>query len=305
MNKPEKEYLDHLEAKRYSAHTLDSYRRDLDFFFAFLNEEGLLFDEVDKQTVKDFEAEELARGVGPRSLGRRMSALRQFYDYLLRKEEVPFNPFEMVHAPKKPIRYPDALSEGQVSSLLNANAKRTDALAVRDQAILELMYASGMRASEMVSFKKRDVNYRQRVISIIGKGDKQRLVPFGQTALLVMQAYFEKQRPSLTARHHSTRPGDAFFLNERGENLTVRGLETILRSVEQKTGIYLGLHPHMLRHSFATSLLDHGADLRLIQELLGHASLNTTQVYTHVSKKAMQEQYRAYFPRQGKPDDED
>ena len=305
MNKPEKEYLDHLEAKRYSAHTLDSYRRDLDFFFAFLNEEGLLFDEVDKQTVKDFEAEELARGVGPRSLGRRMSALRQFYDYLLRKEEVPFNPFEMVHAPKKPIRYPDVLSEGQVSSLLNANAKRTDALAVRDQAILELMYASGMRASEVVSFKKRDVNYRQRVISISGKGDKQRLVPFGQTALLVMQTYFEKQRPTLAARHHSTRPGDAFFLNERGENLTVRGLETILRSVEQKTGIYLGLHPHMLRHSFATSLLDHGADLRLIQELLGHASLNTTQVYTHVSKKAMQEQYRAYFPRQGKPDDED
>lgn len=300
MNKPEKEYLDHLEAKRYSIHTLDSYRRDLDFFFAFLAKENLLFDEVDKQIAKDFENEELLRGVGPRSLERRMSALRQFYDYLLEREEVPFNPFRMVRAPKKPIRYPETLSEGQVSALLNANAKRTDELAIRDQAILELMYASGMRASEVVSFKKRDVNYRQRMISIIGKGNKQRLVPFGQTALLVMQAYFDKQRPLLFSRHHSTRPGDAFFLNERGENLTVRGLESILRSVEEKTGIYLGLHPHMLRHSFATSLLDHGADLRLIQELLGHASLNTTQVYTHVSKKAMQQQYRDYFPRQEK-----
>ena len=300
MNKPEKEYLDHLEAKRYSVHTLDSYRRDLDFFFFFFAKENLLFDEVDKQIAKDFENEELLRGIGPRSLERRMSALRQFYDYLLEREEVPFNPFRMVRAPKKPIRYPETLSEGQVSALLNANAKRIDELAIRDQAILELMYASGMRASEVVSFKKRDVNYRQRMISIIGKGNKQRLVPFGQTALLVMQAYFDKQRPLLFSRHHSTRPGDAFFLNERGENLTVRGLESILRSVEEKTGIYLGLHPHMLRHSFATSLLDHGADLRLIQELLGHASLNTTQVYTHVSKKAMQQQYRDYFPRQEK-----
>lgn len=303
MNKIEAEYLDHLIARNYSSHTVESYRRDLDFFFDYIGQEGVLMDKVDKMVIRDFESVQLRKGVGARSLQRRMSACRQFYNYLQQNGIIAINPFKQVRAPKKPVRYPDVLTNEQVTSLLNANAKRTDYFALRDQAILELMYASGMRASEVISFRQREVDFRSRMIRVFGKGDKERLVPISKTAVMVMQEYLKKQRPELVAKHRSIRRGDAFFLNERGENLTTRGLEYILRQVEAKTGSYFGLHPHVLRHTFATTLLDNGADLRLIQELLGHASLNTTQIYTHVSTKSMQEQYRQFFPRQEKKKD--
>ncbi len=299
MNRVEREFLDSLSAKRYSKHTISSYQSDLDFFFEFLSKEGAQMDEVDKLLIRNFESEQMDKGVGARSLQRRMSACRQFYSFMQRKGYIKLNPFKRAKAPKEPIRYPSALTVEQVTSLLNENAKRKDYFALRDQAILELMYASGMRASEVVSFKARDIDYRSRMIRIYGKGNKERLVPISKTALSLMQAYMKKQRPELLNKHNSSKPADAFFLNAKGENLTVRGLEYILRQVEIKTGCYYGLHPHILRHSFATTFLDNGADLRLIQELLGHASLNTTQVYTHVSTKSMKEQYKNFFPRQG------
>lgn len=304
MNRVEREFLDSLIAKRYSEHTLSSYQSDLDFFFDYLNQEGVLMDKVDRLIIRDFESSQLEKGVGARSLQRRMSACRQFYAFMQRKGYILNNPFRMAKAPKRPVRYPETLTTEQVTSLLNENAKRKDYFALRDQAILELMYASGMRASEVVSFKTRDIDFRSRMVRIFGKGDKERLVPLSKTAVLVMQEYMKKQRPELLGKHKSSKPADAFFLNERGENLTVRGLEYILRQIENKTGYYYGLHPHILRHTFATTLLDNGADLRLIQELLGHSSLNTTQVYTHVSTKSMKEQYKNYFPRQGKEEDE-
>lgn len=305
MNRPEREFLDSLIAKRYSQHTIDSYQSDLDFFFEFLNEKNILMTNVTRNDIRDFEDSQLQKGVGARSLQRRITACRQFYAYLQKSGYIPSNPFRTAKAPKKPIRYPSVLTTEQVTTLLNENTKRTDFLALRDQAILELMYASGMRASEIVTLKARNIDYRSRVIRIIGKGDKERLVSISKTAVLVMQEYFKKLRPQLYAKHHSTKPADAFFLNERGENLTVRGLEYILRQVENKTGYYLGLHPHILRHTFATTFLDNGADLRLVQELLGHSSINTTQVYTHVSTKTMKEQYKNFFPRQGKNNSDD
>lgn len=300
MNRPEREFLDSLIAKRYSNHTIDSYQRDLDFFFIFLNEHDILMTSVDRNNIRDFEDEQLQKGIGARSLQRRITTCRQFYAFLQKKGYIETNPFRNARAPKKPVRYPSTLTTEQVTSLLNENAKRTDFLALRDQAILELMYASGMRASEIVTLKARSIDYRSRMIRVIGKGDKERLVPISKTAAAVMQGYFKKLRPVLYAKHHSTRPADAFFLNDRGENLTVRGLEYILRQVENKTGYYYGLHPHILRHTFATTFIDNGADLRLVQELLGHSSINTTQIYTHVSTKMMKEQYKDFFPRQNK-----
>ncbi len=300
MNRPEREFLDSLTAKRYSPHTIDSYQRDLDFFFAFLNEKNVLMSDVTKNVIRDFEDAQLQKGVGARSLQRRITSCRQFYSFLQKKGYIASNPFRNAKAPKKPVRYPSTLTTEQVSALLNENAKRTDYLALRDQAILELMYASGMRASEIVVLKARSIDYRSRMIRVIGKGDKERLVPISKTAVPIMQTYFKKLRPELYGKHHSTRPADAFFLNERGENLTVRGLEYILRQVENKTGFYYGLHPHILRHTFATTFIDNGADLRLVQELLGHSSINTTQIYTHVSTKMMKEQYKEFFPRQNK-----
>lgn len=299
MNKVESEFLEHLELKNYSQHTIDSYQRDIDCFFEYLSKNDLLFTDIDKDTIRDFEYEELSRGIGPRSLQREMSALRGFYRYLEREGYVKINFFLQARSPKKPVRYPNTLTEKQVTDLLDANAKRTDYLAIRDQAILELLYASGMRASELVTFKGRQIDYRQRMIRIIGKGNKERLVPFGKTAMMVMRNYQNGLRMELWSKSkNSIKPRDAFFLNDKGENLTVRGLEYILSTVELKTGYNYGIHPHILRHSFATSLLDKGADLRLIQELLGHSSLNTTQVYTHVSTKKMKEEYESHFPRQ-------
>ncbi len=182
-----------------------------------------------------------------------------------------------------------------------ANAKRTDELMERDQAILELLYSSGLRASELVALTYRQIDFRVRSIRVKGKGNKTRIVPFSKSAETAMKKYHASSRPALLAKSKADVKSDKFFLNDRGEGLTVRGLEYILRAVEEKTGLYLGLHPHELRHTFATHLLENGADLRLIQELLGHETIDTTQVYTHVSKEKMKEQYDTFFPqREGK-----
>jgi integrase/recombinase XerC len=301
MNKAEQEYLDYLSYERgYSPKTIDSYQRDIDKFFVFLATNEVTFSDAKKQTVRTWLAEELGKGISARSCQRRMSALRGFYAFAVKRRYVSINPFSMVHAPKKPIRYPKALTLEEVEALFNANSRRTDPLKVRDQAILELLYASGMRASELVNLTYRQIDYRSRMIRVFGKGRKERLVPFSETAKIAMDYYFKNQRDSLLAHRKNPIPVDAFFVSNNGRKLTVRGLEYILEEVQSKTGIYYGLHPHELRHTFATHLLEGGADLRLIQELLGHASLNTTQVYTHVSAKAMKQEYEEHFPRNGK-----
>ena len=300
MNKPEKAYLDSLKVSRYSDHTIDSYKRDIDRFFEYLNKEGCLFDQVSKLHIRNFLSEELNRGVSARSCQRRMTALRRFYAYLVDEAIINSNPFLQVTAPKKSIRYPTTLSREQVETLLLENSKRTDDIMLRDQALLELMYASGVRASELISIHFRDIDFRSRTIKVFGKGKKERIVPFDKKAADTMVKYAKQCRPIIADRRVSSKAQDAFFLSNRGENLTVRGLEYILKQIELKTGCRYGLHPHELRHSFATHLLDNGADLRLIQELLGHESLDTTQVYTHVSKKAMKKEYLEHFPRQKK-----
>jgi integrase/recombinase XerC len=304
MNKAESDYLHYLEVERnYSPKTVDSYRRDLDLFFASLARDSLTFTDVKKTYVRTWLSQELARGVGARSCQRRMSALRGFYRYCVQYHYASLNPFSLVHAPKKPVRYPKALTIEEVEKLFDANAKRTDPLKVRDQAILELLYASGMRASEICNLVYRQIDFRSRMIRVFGKGRKERLVPFSETARIAMDYYFKTLRNELLAKKKGPVPVDAFFVSEHGRKLTDRSLEYILNEVQQKTGIYYGLHPHELRHTFATHLLEGGADLRLIQELLGHASLNTTQIYTHVSQKAMKTEYQAHFPRQKKEKD--
>jgi integrase/recombinase XerC len=301
MNKPEKEYLDYLQfQKMYSPKTNDAYRRDIDKFFVFLGKEGTPFDKVDKLLIRDFLSEELTAGISKRSCQRRLSSLRGFYSYCKAHGYVALNPFKFVHAPKRPVRYPKALTIEQVDALFAANSRRTDFLALRDQAILELLYASGMRASELVALTARQIDYRSRMIRVFGKGKKERLVPFSQTASAAMSRYAKELRPLLVAKHQGADAVESFFLSAHGKKLSDRALEYILVQVQDKTGYYYGLHPHELRHTFATHLLENGADLRLIQELLGHESLNTTQIYTHVTPKAMAKEYQEHFPRNPK-----
>ena len=296
MNKPQKEFLTHLELDRhYSKKTVDSYSRDIDKFFKFLAKEGILMDEVDIKVIRNFLTAELEAGVSKRSCKRRLCALKHFYQYLVERGYVKENYFIFVASPKTDKKYPHALYKEQIDAIFKACAERTDFLAKRDNAILYTLYYTGIRAAELVGLKMQDLNLKRRTMMIHGKGNKERIVPFTEECRKAIETYLEDTRDILLSR--ALIPTPALFLNDKGKPLTTRGLEYILDNIEKKTGAFIGLHPHILRHSFATHLLDAGADLRVIQELLGHESLNSTQVYTHVSEETMQEIYSATFPR--------
>ena len=296
MNKQLADFLLNLGTDRnYSPKTVESYERDIEKFYRFLLEEDIKADDVDQIVIRNFLTKELMNGVSKRSCKRRLCALKRFYSYLQKTGQVDVNPFNFVNPPKLEKKYPHILYSNQVEELLAENRKRDDVLASRDQAILELLYYSGVRASELVNIKLSDINTRNRMVRILGKGNKERLVPFTDECAQTIDTYIKKCRPELAK--HNEQISIYLFLNNRGEQLTSRGLEFILKNVEEKTGLNLGLHPHLLRHTFATHLLENGADLRVIQELLGHESINATQVYTHVTEEGMKKEYLNAHPR--------
>ena len=299
MNKPTAEYLSMLEKnKAKSLKSIKSYEYDINKWFKFLDAEDILFDQVDVIVIRNFLTDELNNGISKRSCKRRLSTLKYFYEFLVKKGYTKDNPFMFVSSPKTDKRFPKVLYEDQISDILKANKERTDELALRDQTILELLYYTGMRASELVSLDVQSINMRNRFVRVFGKGSKERLVPFTEDCQKTLDKYLRESRPVLQSKSLKTTP--ALILNNQGERLTSRGLEYILDKIEEKTGNFVGLHPHILRHSFATHLLNNGADLRVIQELLGHTSLNATQIYTHVSEEAMKITYEQYFPRANK-----
>ena len=310
MNKQTHDFLDYLlNERKYSPKTVNSYKFDIEKFFDFLLKEGVLMDEVDQIVIRNFLTDELNAGISKRSCKRRLSSLRHFYYYLVDQNIVKENPFLLVDSPKTDKKYPHALYRDQIQEILRENAKRTDELAIRDQAILSLLYYCGLRANELVDLTLQDINFRTRIVRVIGKGNKERLVPFTDECKDAVQRYINESRPQLVTNKNVTTsllflsdyPFDPTKLKE--PKMTTRGLEYILDQIEEKTGTFVGLHPHLLRHSFATHLLENGADLRVIQELLGHASLNTTQVYTHISAEAMKQAYIDAFPRARKKDE--
>lgn len=296
MNKPTRDFIKHLELDRnYSQKTIDSYTRDIEKFFKFLSKEGILFDQIDLVVIRNFLTDELNEGVSKRSCSRRLSALRHFYTFLVKQGYAQDNPFIFISSPKTDKKYPHALYKDQVEEIFKANEARTDELALRDQAILEVLYYCGIRAAELVNIDIQNVSLSKRFIRVFGKGSKERLVPFSMDCKATLDKYINTYRPKLLAK--SKEPSPALFMNSKGQRLTTRGLEYILDTIEEKTGVFVGLHPHILRHSFATHLLENGADLRVIQELLGHESINATQVYTHVTEEAMKDAYFNSFPR--------
>ncbi|MCR4880060.1 MAG: tyrosine recombinase XerC [Bacilli bacterium] len=296
MNKQLRDFLYHLETDRnYSPKTIENYQRDIEKFYRFLLEEDIKADDVDQIVIRNFLTKEIFAGVSKRSCKRRLSSLKLYYQYLLKTKQIETNPFNYVTAPKLEKKYPHILYANQVEELLTANKARTDELKDRDQAILELLYYSGIRASELVNIKLSDINTRNRIVSIIGKGNKERLVPFTDECANAIDKYVKESRPKIAK--HNEQICINLFLNAQGKKLTTRGLEYILKNIEEKTGLNLGLHPHLLRHTFATHLLENGADLRVIQELLGHESINATQVYTHVTEEGMKKEYLSAHPR--------
>lgn len=296
MNKATLEFLDYLERERnYSKQTIVSYKEDIGLFFVFLANEDIAMDDVDLPVIRNFLSQELEKGISKRTCKRRLSALRLFYSFLLREEYVKDNPFYYIDAPKVETKYPDTLYKDQIEKLFEKNAERSDKLAIRDQAILKLLYYSGLRAAELIGLEMHMINMRDRVVRVMGKGRKERLVPFSEDCKKSLENYLTNLRPELFKKGHP--PSMKVFLNNQGKELTNRGLEYILKKVEEKAGVELHLHPHIFRHSFATHLVDNGADLRIIQELLGHKSLNATQVYTHISEESMKSNYLAAHPR--------
>lgn len=308
MNKPTHDFLEYLKKERnYSDKTILSYQHDIDKFFNFILNEGVLMDDVDQIVIRNFLTQELNSGVSKRSCKRRLSALKGFYSYLVREKVVKENPFLLVSSPKSDKTFPRVLYKDQINEIIDNNRKRTDPLKVRDQAILSMLYFCGLRAAELVGLNVQDVNLRNRYVRVLGKGRKERLVPFTEECKNDVQEYLDNLRPELLKIQN--KPTPALFLPDytytsdteekakKEPRMTTRGLEYILDKIEEKTGTFVGLHPHILRHSFATHLLDNGADLKVIQELLGHTSLNATQVYTHVSVEAMKQAYIDAFPR--------
>lgn len=296
-------FIEHLHYDlNYSDKTIKSYKNDIESFLFFIFNQGISIDDVDAQIIRNYLYTEMQNGKSKTTCCHRIAVLRHFFDFLLDKEFIHENCFLFITAPKKDVRYPEVLYIEQVETLLNRNRLRTDDFMLRDQAILELLYASGLRVSELVNVKLSNMDVRNRTIRVLGKGRKERLVMFSKSCQATLIDYLKNSRDELLRRNKSDFSLDYLFLNSQGKQLSTRGVQYILEDIENKTGCHYGLHPHLLRHTFATHLLEGGADLRVIQELLGHESINTTQIYTHVTEEAMKIQFNKSHPRAKKHD---
>jgi len=285
-------FLTALSAGRgYSPHTIAAYRQDLEQFAAFLRQEGWTWSQVDRVCARRYLAHLAERALAPASIARKLAALRAFYAYLVRIDILPTHPLRRVGTPKLPYRLPHYLSVDETVALLGAPDAGTPQ-GQRDRAILELLYSTGLRVSELVSLDVGDVDWGQREARVWGKGDKERIVIIGRPALRVLRTYLQEARPHLAGE----RTTPALFLNRRGGRLSDRSVRTLVSEYARVAGIEQEVTPHTLRHTFATHLLEGGADLRIVQELLGHSRLTTTQRYTHVSRRHLREEYGKVFP---------
>lgn len=275
-----------------SANTLDSYRRDLMGFLAWLGSKRRSLLGVTHEHLREYISARTSGGARPRTSARLLSSLKRFYRYALREELTTRDPTALLESPKLGRPLPKTLSEEQVESLLNAPDVGTE-LGLRDRAMLETLYATGLRVSELVGLKLGQLGLTQGVVRVIGKGNKERLVPLGEEALAWLQRYLTEARPALIKR----RATDAVFPTARGAAMTRQAFWHNLKRFAQVAGIRAALSPHTLRHAFATHLLNHGADLRVVQMLLGHADLSTTQIYTHVARARLKQLHAQHHPR--------
>ncbi len=273
------DFILHLEKeKNYSKHTLRAYRRDLETFFGFLEEKRMSV--VDQNVITFFVGYLLKYGLDARTVARKLSSLKSFFKTLKKMGIVTENPAAGIKTPKTKKHLPGFLTYEQVKQGLEIGDPR-------DKAIIELLYSCGLRASELVGLNVSDIDLNREEVRITGKGDKQRIVPLGRFAKRAVVQYLQERKSK----------GPQFFLNYRGARLSTRSLQRIVRKYLMRLARAAGTNPHILRHSFATHLLDNGADLRAVQELLGHASLSTVQIYTHLTTKRLKEIYMKKHPR--------
>lgn len=290
------EFLGYLSVERgSSANTLAAYGRDLRDYAAFLAARGTTApDDVTRADVTAWVLDLRARGLAPSSVERKVSAAKSLHRFLVREGVTENNPTARLPLPKKPARLPDVISVDNADRLL-AQPFPDSPAGLRDRAILEVLYGCGLRASELVGLDLTDLDLADGVVRVYGKGSKERLVPVGAIASGSLEAYLRAGRLQLRARRSLNADSGALFLNSRGGRLSRQAVFVIVRRYGARVG--LELHPHTLRHSFATHLLEGGADLRALQEMLGHSDISTTQIYTHVDRRHVREEYLSTHPR--------
>lgn len=276
-----------------SKNTIISYHQDLYEYSCYLEEHKITSYPKDHFLVTNFFAEQDKQGKSKTSQMRMFSALKKFYQWLELTDKIQSNPMNELDAPKKGSHLPVVLSMEEVDSLIESPDIST-ALGVRDRAIFEVMYATGLRVSELVNLAMDDLHLDLGLIKTLGKGDKERLLPIGDTAIKWLNKYFAETRVHLVEKYGDQKE---VFLNFRGKKLTRQSIWRMIKKYIQKVGIKKDVTPHTLRHSFATNLLENGADLRVVQELLGHSDISTTQIYTHINKTQMKQVYNRAHPR--------
>lgn len=291
------EYLGHLAVERgCSANTLDAYGRDLGEYATFLESRGVAGpDDVSRDDVVAFLAALRDRGLAPSTVERKFAAVKGLHRFLVREGITDNHPTARMPLPKVPERLPDVVSIEQVEALL-AQPFPDGPVGLRDRAILELMYGCGLRVSEVAGLDVADLDLDAGYVRVFGKGGKERLVPIAGLATSAVRAYLHAGRSHLHPARSITRSESALFLSTRGRRMSRQSLHTLVSAYGARVGIE-GLHPHTLRHSFATHMLEGGADLRALQEMLGHADISTTQVYTHVDRRHIREEYLSTHPR--------
>ncbi|WP_034550066.1 tyrosine recombinase XerC [Carnobacterium funditum] len=281
--------------RHYSELTKKAYEEDINDFSDFLSATGEpRYESVSLQDVRIFLGELSERQLSRNTISRKISSLRAFYQFLLKNHVVTENPFSYIHLKKKTLRLPRFFYEKEIDALFKA-VKGEKTLDFRNEALLEVLYGTGIRLSECKNIQMKDIDFDLSVVLIHGKGNKERYVPFGHYAAAAIQEYLEKGRTVLMKKYQKEH--SYLFVNQYGVPISTSGIEYVLNQIIKKSSLTSKIHPHMLRHTFATHLLNNGADMRTVQELLGHASLSSTQIYAHVTKEHLQKNYRKFHPR--------
>jgi len=288
------EYLNFLVVEKGASHnTLEAYSRDLNRYSGLIQERGIKeIHEINPDDIIYYLAELKRRGLSANSMNRSLAALRGFYKFLLREKKIEQNPVAEIELAKVWMRLPDTLSHEEMDLLLSQPGIRIDS-AIRDTAMLELMYATGLRVSELISLTTNSINWQVGYLVVQGKGSKDRIVPVGKVAYEKVKGYFNEVRPKYLRGTHT----NVLFLTKTGQGMTRQGFWKLVRKYALKAGLQKKVHPHTFRHSFASHLLEGGADLRSVQMMLGHADISTTQIYTHVTREHLKDIHKKYHPR--------
>lgn len=295
MNQFLKEYLTVLRLeKNLSENTVASYKNDLNSLLGFLSELGLEDpSEVKNEHLEKFFKSLADTGLLSSSAARYFSSVKGFFKYLYLNRYITENPVDKISAPKLSKNLPDVLSVNDIDAILS-KPDTEDKLGLRDKAMLETLYACGLRVSELINLKHSNIFFSEEIVRVLGKGSKERLVPIGSSAIKWINEYMQRSRPLL---ENKAKSGSFVFLNSRGTKLSRMGIWKIVDKYTKEAGIKKDVHPHTFRHSFATHLLEGGADLRAVQEMLGHSDISTTQIYTHIDREFIKQVHRDFHPR--------